>query len=131
MSSWKCLVSSMESKVVFFFFPGKSLFFYTFGRNSSVCVKTLLFFPAAGKKTEFSYECVCPRKLCQEKKKRTCEKKYRFFFCVKKCWCVESVYESQNTISCQSFCKSKQKADTVPIKLNYQPWNCGSRLIRG
>ena len=56
---------------VFFLFPGQRLFFCTFGKKTSVCVKKLFFFSASGKKkTNFSNECVCRSKLCQEKKNR-------------------------------------------------------------
>ena len=81
-----------------FFFPWQSLRGHTHSYDNSV-----FFLSRPREKTNYSYECVCPRKLCQGKK---------------------------NKIA-QFFCKSKQKADNVPIKLNYQPWNCGSRLIRG
>ena len=57
---------------MFFFFPGNSLVFYTFGKKTSVCVKRLFFFFSASgkkKKTDFSNECVSRVKLFQEKKK--------------------------------------------------------------
>ena len=78
----------------FFLFPGNSLFFYTFGKKTSVCVKRLFFFSASGKKTDFSKKCVSRVKLFQEKKKskkqknpgkkkKTQQNRKVFIFCVK------------------------------------------------